>query len=88
MVDAVGGVVERQAQEVIMADKILPHIEYVKGAIKLENNIIFIHDIDTFLSLEEEKRCLTRLARYKQGAQYDGPGQRPKGLALLYRITR
>ena len=55
MVDAVGIVVERLDQEIIMADKILPHIEYVKGAIKLENNIIFIHDIDTLLSLEEEK---------------------------------
>ena len=31
VVDAVGGVVERPDQEVIMADKILPHIEYVKG---------------------------------------------------------
>ncbi len=61
MVDAVGGVVERQDQEVIMADKILPHIEYVKGAIKLENNILFIHDIDTFLSLEEEKMLCNAL---------------------------
>ncbi|MEK6621185.1 MAG: chemotaxis protein CheW [Planctomycetota bacterium] len=63
MVDAVGSVVERQDQEVIMADKILPHIEYVKGAIKLENNIIFIHDIDTFLSLEEEKTLFNALGK-------------------------
>ena len=63
MVDAVGSVVERQHQEVIMADKILPHIEYVKGAIKLESNIIFIHDIDTFLSLEEEKTLFNALGK-------------------------
>jgi len=55
VVNAVSGVVERQDQEIIMADKILPRIEYVKGAIKLENDIILIHDIDAFLSLEEEK---------------------------------
>ena len=46
-----------------MADKILPHIEYVKGVIKLENNIIFIHDIDTFLSLEEEKTLCNALGK-------------------------
>ena len=63
VVDAVGGVVERPDQEVIMADKILPHIEYVKGVIKLENNIIFIHDIDTFLSLEEEKTLCNALSK-------------------------
>ncbi len=61
MVDAVGTVVEHLDQEIIMADKILPRIEYVKGAIKLENNIIFIHDIDTFLSLEEEKMLCNAL---------------------------
>ena len=30
-------------------------IEYVEGVAKLEDGIILIHDIDKFLSLEEEK---------------------------------
>lgn len=55
LVDAVSGVVELPAQKIIMADKILPDIEYVAGIAKLEDGMILIHDIDKFLSLEEEK---------------------------------
>lgn len=55
VVDAVSGVVECPEQKVITADEILPGIEYVKGVVKIEGDIILIHDIDSFLSLEEEK---------------------------------
>lgn len=54
-VDSVSGLVERSAQEVIAAEKILPGMKYVEGAAKLEDGIVFIHDLDKFLSLEEEK---------------------------------
>lgn len=54
-VDKVIGVVERSGQEVIAAEKILPGMEYVEGVAKLEDGMILIHDLDTFLSLEEEK---------------------------------
>ncbi len=53
--DTVSGVAERSVQEVIAAETILPGIEYVEGAAKLEDGIVFIHDLDRFLSLEEEK---------------------------------
>ncbi len=56
VVDSVSGVAERSAQEVIAAEKILPGMEYVEGAAKLEDGIVFIHDLDRFLSLEEEKQ--------------------------------
>lgn len=55
-VDAVGGVIERSEQEVIGAEKILPGMEYVEGIVKLDDGLILIHDIDRFLSLEEEKK--------------------------------
>ena len=54
-VDAVSGVIECPLQKIIASDKILPGIEYVKGVVKLDDGMIFIHDIDGFLSLEEEK---------------------------------
>ncbi len=54
-VDAVCGVVECPLQKIIASDKILPGIEYVKGVGKLDDGMILIHDIDGFLSLEEEK---------------------------------
>lgn len=53
--DVVNGVVERSEQEVITSEKILPGLEYVEGVVKFENGMIFIHDLDKFLSLEEMK---------------------------------
>jgi purine-binding chemotaxis protein CheW len=53
-VDAVCGVVERSELEIIEPASVLPGIEYVKGVVKFADGIIFIHDLDDFLSLEEE----------------------------------
>jgi purine-binding chemotaxis protein CheW len=55
LVDAVGGIVARSAPEVIPAQKILPGLEYVEGVVKLEDGMVVIYDLDSFLSLEEEK---------------------------------
>ena len=54
-VDAVHGVVEPSGPEIIESASILPGIEYVKGVVKFADGMIFIHDLDDFLSLEEEK---------------------------------
>ncbi len=55
VVDEVSGVVSCSAQEVITAQKILPGVEHVEGILKLEGDIILIHDLGTSLSLEEEQ---------------------------------
>lgn len=55
LADAVSGLVECSPEEVIAAEKILPGLEYVEGIAKLEDGMILIHDLDKFLSLEEEK---------------------------------
>lgn len=55
MVDAVIGVVDRSEKEVTAAEKILPNLEHVEGVVKLEDGMVLIHDLDKFLSLEEEK---------------------------------
>jgi len=54
VVDSVSGVVERPTSEVVAAAKVLSNMEYVEGVAKLEDGIVFIHDLDRFLSLEEE----------------------------------
>jgi len=54
-VDTVCGVVEHSEQEIIEPASVLPGIEYVKGVVKFADGMIFIHDLDGFLSLEEEK---------------------------------
>ena len=55
MVDSVVNVIEYPKQEVIIPEKILPGIEYIEGVAKLEGGLTLIHNIDSFLSLEEEK---------------------------------
>ncbi len=55
MVDSVTGVTETSSAEIIPADKIVPGSEYISGVIKLPDSMVLIHDIDTFLSLDEEK---------------------------------
>jgi purine-binding chemotaxis protein CheW len=55
VVDAVKGINESEEQEVIAADGILPDMGHIEGVVKLEGDLILIHDLDKFLSLDEEK---------------------------------
>jgi purine-binding chemotaxis protein CheW len=63
VVDAVEGVIEHSRQEMIPPEKILPGTEYIEGVIKLENGLVLIHDLDKFLSLEEDKELDTALKK-------------------------
>ena len=56
VVDAVGGVVEGPGEEVIPVGRIVSGTEYVDGVVKLSDGLILIHDLEKFLSLEEEKK--------------------------------
>ena len=53
-VDAVISVVERSSENATAGDRILPRLDYVQGVVRLEDGLVLIHDLDTFLSLEEE----------------------------------
>jgi purine-binding chemotaxis protein CheW len=55
VVDAVKGVMECSEQEVIAAEEILPGLDYLEAVTKLNEGLILIHALDTFLSLEGEK---------------------------------
>jgi purine-binding chemotaxis protein CheW len=55
MVDSVSGVIEHSEQEVVAASEILPDLEYAEGVVKLKDGMVLIHDLDSFLSLDEEK---------------------------------
>ena len=54
VVDTVLDVIENAEQKLIATETILPKIAYVEGVVKLPDGLILIHDLDTFLSLEEE----------------------------------
>lgn len=62
--DAVSGVLEYSEQEVVQAQDILPGVEHLEGVVKLEDGLVLIHDLDRFLSLDEE----TALERALQGS--------------------
>ncbi|WAC04829.1 MAG: chemotaxis protein CheW [Methanoregula sp.] len=52
-VDTVQGVVE-PASKPVDAGEILPDLPYIQGVVKLPDGLVLIHDLDTFLSLDEE----------------------------------
>lgn len=62
LVDDVGSVVDLSEDELINADAILPRMEYVEGVATLKDDIVLIHDIDKFLSLEEERTLSDAIA--------------------------
>ena len=53
-VDAVHSVIERPSLEILNPESVVPGMEYVKGLVKFADGMIFIHNLDAFLSLEEE----------------------------------
>jgi len=55
LVDGAMGVIELSQHQVVHSPFILPDMEYVEGVAKLDDGLILIHNLDTFLALEEEK---------------------------------
>jgi purine-binding chemotaxis protein CheW len=55
IVDAVCGVIEYPEQKIITAENVLPGMEYIDGVVKADDGMILIHDLDKFLSLDEEE---------------------------------
>jgi len=55
LTEAVNEVIEQSAERVATSEEILSGIKYVEGVVKLGDGMILIHDLDKFLSLEEEK---------------------------------
>lgn len=54
LVDNVQGVVEFSEQEIMVPEELYPGIEYLEGVTKLKDGIIYIYNLDTFLSSEEK----------------------------------
>ncbi len=54
VVDAVSGVLECSEREIVAARDLVPDLAYVDGVVKLPDGLVLIHDLDAFLSLDEE----------------------------------
>lgn len=53
-VDMVSGVVDISESDVVAADAVVPGLGCIAGVVKLNDGVILIHDLDRFLSLDEE----------------------------------
>jgi purine-binding chemotaxis protein CheW len=56
VVDTVHDVIALPAGEPVAPESIMPKLEHVAGVVKLDDGMVFIHDLEVFLSLEEEKK--------------------------------
>ncbi|MBK5275687.1 MAG: chemotaxis protein CheW [Desulfuromonadales bacterium] len=55
VVDGVSDVVSLPPEQLVDPAGILPRLEHVEGVALLEGGMVFIHDLDAFLSLDEEQ---------------------------------
>lgn len=55
LADVVAGVIQHSRAAITAATEILRTLDYVEGVVKLEDGLVFIHDLDTFLSPVEEQ---------------------------------
>lgn len=54
VVDEAQGLLEREASDVVSANLITPGLEQFQGVVKLDDGLVLIHDLEKFLSLDEE----------------------------------
>jgi purine-binding chemotaxis protein CheW len=62
-VDAVSGVAEVAVEDVVPPDAVIPGIGHVSGIAALADGLLLIHDLDTFLAIEEEGQLAAALAK-------------------------
>jgi purine-binding chemotaxis protein CheW len=66
VVDAVSGVAEYSETELVPKEKILPGIEHIRGVVKLGDGLVLIHDLEQFLSIEEQRSLDKSLAKARE----------------------
>ena len=54
--DSVTGLREMTDQEIVSVAKIVPFDEYIKGVAKIDGDLVLIHNLEEFLSLDEEQK--------------------------------
>ncbi|MDP2337061.1 MAG: chemotaxis protein CheW [Bacteroidota bacterium] len=55
LVDSVSGVHELEHYQLTATEGAFPYADYLSGIAKVENNIVLIHDLEKFLSLDEQQ---------------------------------
>jgi len=68
VVDEVQGVIERPLTEIVGSAQIVPGLEQIHGVIKLDDGLVLIHDLEKFLSLDEERSLDKAMREAADGA--------------------
>src|SRR6185437_3973350 len=63
LVNSVTGVIERKPEEITAAREIVPGAKYVKGVARLADGILFIYNLENFLSTQEQRQLGRLLAQ-------------------------
>jgi len=66
-VDEVVGVARLQEGSISSPDGLLPGLRHVSGVVATPDGLLFIHDLESFLSLEEEARLDVALQGWESG---------------------
>lgn len=61
-VDAVEPVCVVAAEQVAPAEGVVPGLEHVRGIARLPDGLVLVHDLETFLALDEERQLTAALA--------------------------
>ncbi len=65
LAEAVTGVRECREEDITAAAKIIPGLEYLEGVLKFQDGLIFIHDLERFLSLDEAQSLEAALQGFR-----------------------
>jgi purine-binding chemotaxis protein CheW len=71
LVDFVNDVIEIPEEKIIAGENILPGLDYIEGVVKTEDGMILIHDLEQFLSLQEEKALNEAMEELNQNERKD-----------------
>ncbi|HYE72032.1 MAG TPA: chemotaxis protein CheW [Blastocatellia bacterium] len=55
VVNEVHGIVEYDQSQIVQAEQIVPGVEWIEGLLKMNEKLVVIHDLETFLSSGEQE---------------------------------
>jgi len=65
VIDEAQGVIEREPSAVVGSDRIVPGLEQFHGVVKLDDGLVLIHDLQTFLSVGEARTLDEAMDRHE-----------------------
>lgn len=61
VVDEAQAIIAPPETDFVESDRFVPGLQHIQGLIKLQDGLVLIHDLETFLSLDEEQSLSTAM---------------------------